>query len=167
MESWELLEETPWSMDTDISCIEEEVWINTNDQRELNENFNWVMQITPEPCPDISTIVLPNIEFEEIFEKENLPLETVLSHPGKELLGFNLTKYEFLELLNWELIAGNIGNKYCNKIFEIEEHLRRSLFLGTLEFQDYFKIQTGKIKKSPEAILSLMPPGISTGRKQL
>ncbi|MBW0520535.1 hypothetical protein O181_060250 [Austropuccinia psidii MF-1] len=93
MESWELLDEDPLSLSTDISWIEEEEsWININDQQELNESFNWVMQITPEPCSDISTMVLPNIELEDIFKKEKSPSKTVTHHTWKELPGFNLKK---------------------------------------------------------------------------
>ncbi|MBW0560266.1 hypothetical protein O181_099981 [Austropuccinia psidii MF-1] len=69
-----------------------------------------LMNTYGEPCPDISTIFLTYIKFEDIFEKEKLPTETVNPHPWKELPGFNLTKYEFLELLTWDGIEGNLGN---------------------------------------------------------
>ncbi|MBW0546642.1 hypothetical protein O181_086357 [Austropuccinia psidii MF-1] len=94
MESWPLLEENSWSLDTQTICIEErEVWANYINPQELIENPDWFLKIKPEPCPDISTIVLPYIEFENIFEKEKSSSETVISHPWKELPGFNLTKY--------------------------------------------------------------------------
>ncbi|MBW0503299.1 hypothetical protein O181_043014 [Austropuccinia psidii MF-1] len=96
-------------METEISWIEEkEVWANYNNPQEANENPDGFLKIIPEPFPDISTIALPYIEFENIFEKENSPSETVKSHPWKELPGFNLTKYEFLELLTWDGIEGNL-----------------------------------------------------------
>ncbi|MBW0509043.1 hypothetical protein O181_048758 [Austropuccinia psidii MF-1] len=126
MESWPLLEENPWSLDTDVSWLEEkEVWANYINPQELIENPDWFLKIKPEPCPDISTLVLPYIQFEDIFEKENSPSENVISHPWKELPGFNLTKYEFLELLTWDEIDGNLGNQYWNEIFHMEEHLRK------------------------------------------
>ncbi|MBW0577181.1 hypothetical protein O181_116896 [Austropuccinia psidii MF-1] len=103
MEKWPLLEENPWSLDTDISWLEEkEVWTNYNNAQEESEYPEWFLQTKPEPCPDISTLILPYIDFEDIFEKEHAPLETLISHPWKELPGFNLTKYEFLELLTWD-----------------------------------------------------------------
>ncbi|MBW0512339.1 hypothetical protein O181_052054 [Austropuccinia psidii MF-1] len=98
------------------------------------------------PCPDISTIILPYIEFEDIFETENSPSETVISHPWKELPGFNLTKYEFLELLTWDGVDGNLGNPYWNEIFQMEEYLRKSLFWRTWECQDWFRLQDVKIE---------------------
>ncbi|MBW0525796.1 hypothetical protein O181_065511 [Austropuccinia psidii MF-1] len=142
MESWPLLEENPWSLDTDISWIEaKEVWANYINPQELIENPDWFLKIKPEPCPDISTIVLPYIEFEDIFEKENLPSETVISHPWKKLPGFNLTEYEFLELLTWDGIDGNLGNQYWNEILHLDEHLRKSLFWRTWKCQDWFNLQ--------------------------
>ncbi|MBW0594239.1 hypothetical protein O181_133954 [Austropuccinia psidii MF-1] len=119
MESWPLLEENPWSMDTDISWVEEkEFWDNCNSPQELNENPDCFLKIKPESCPDISTIILPYIEFEVIFQKD-------ICHPWKELPGFNLTKYEFLELLTWDGIDGNLGNPYWNEIFNMDEHFRK------------------------------------------
>ncbi|MBW0590168.1 hypothetical protein O181_129883 [Austropuccinia psidii MF-1] len=100
----------------------------------------------PEPCPDISTIVLPYIEFEDIFEKENPPSEIVIPHPWKELPGFNLTKYEFLDLLTWDGVEGNLGNTYWNEIFYMDEHLRKSLFWRTWEWQDFFNLHNFQIK---------------------
>ncbi|MBW0592436.1 hypothetical protein O181_132151 [Austropuccinia psidii MF-1] len=92
MESWPLLEENPWSMDKDISWIEEkEFWDNYINPQEIDENPDWFLKIKPEPCPHISTIVLPYIEFEDILGRENSPSETVICHPWKELPGFNLT----------------------------------------------------------------------------
>ncbi|MBW0562066.1 hypothetical protein O181_101781 [Austropuccinia psidii MF-1] len=118
MESWPLLEENPWTFDTHISWIEEkEVWSNYSNPKEASKYCEWFLQTKPEPCPDISTIVLPYIEFEDIFEKENSPSETVISHPWKELPEFNLTKYEFLELLAWDGIEGNLGNQYWKEIY--------------------------------------------------
>ncbi|MBW0504660.1 hypothetical protein O181_044375 [Austropuccinia psidii MF-1] len=82
MESRPLLEGNPWSLDTDISWIEEkEVWANHTNPQETNEYPEWFLQIKPDPCPGITEIVLPYIDFEEIFEKENSPLETFLRHP--------------------------------------------------------------------------------------
>ncbi|MBW0554389.1 hypothetical protein O181_094104 [Austropuccinia psidii MF-1] len=147
MKSWPLPEENPWSMDTDISWIEEkEVCTNYINPQELIENPDWFLQIKQEPCPDISTIVLPYIEFEDIFEKENSPSETVIPHPWEELPGFNLTRYEFLELLTWDGIDGNPGNPYWNEIFHMDEHLRKSLFWRTWECQDWFNLQDFEIK---------------------
>ncbi|MBW0576544.1 hypothetical protein O181_116259 [Austropuccinia psidii MF-1] len=72
MESWPLPEENTWSMDTDISWIEEkEVWANYINQQEIDENPDWFFKVKPEPCPDIFTIILPYIEFEDIFEQKN------------------------------------------------------------------------------------------------
>ncbi|MBW0572538.1 hypothetical protein O181_112253 [Austropuccinia psidii MF-1] len=82
MESWPSLEEGPWSMDKDISFIEEkEVWATYINPQEIDENTDRFLNIKPEPCPDISTIVLPYIKFEDIFGKENSPSETLISHP--------------------------------------------------------------------------------------
>ncbi|MBW0589485.1 hypothetical protein O181_129200 [Austropuccinia psidii MF-1] len=103
MESWPLPEENPWSIDTGISWIEQkEVWAKYITPQELDENPEWFLQIKPEPCPEKSTIILPYIELVDIFEKEESPPENVTSHPWKELPGFNLTKYAFLELLTWD-----------------------------------------------------------------
>ncbi|MBW0552725.1 hypothetical protein O181_092440 [Austropuccinia psidii MF-1] len=147
MESWPFLEESPWSLDTHTSWIEEkEVWANYNNPQEAIEYPEWFLQTKPEPCPDISTIPLPYIEFEDIFEKEKLPSENVIPHPWKELPGFNLTKYEFLKLLTWDEIEGNLGNQYWNEIFHIDEHLRKSLFWRTWEFQDFFNLHHFQIK---------------------
>ncbi|MBW0570573.1 hypothetical protein O181_110288 [Austropuccinia psidii MF-1] len=147
MESWPLLDENPWSLDTDNSCIEEkEVWANYINPQELDENSDWFLQIKPEHCPNISTIVLPYIEFEDIFGKENSLSETVIPHPCKELPAFNLTKYEFLELLTWDGIDGNLGNPYWNEIFPMDENLRKSLFWRTWECQDWFNLQDFVIK---------------------
>ncbi|MBW0591442.1 hypothetical protein O181_131157 [Austropuccinia psidii MF-1] len=147
MQSWPLLEENPWSLDTDISWIEEkEVWVNYNNPQEAIEYPEWFPQTKPETCPDISTIILPYIEFEEICEKEESPLETVISHPGKELPGFNLTKYKFLELITWDGIDGNLGNNYWNEIFPMDENLRKSLFWRTWQCQDWFNLQDFEIK---------------------
>ncbi|MBW0559054.1 hypothetical protein O181_098769 [Austropuccinia psidii MF-1] len=108
-------------MDTDTSWIEEkEAWANYINPQELSENPDWFLKIKPEPCPDISTIVLPYIKFVDIFEKEKSPLETVIPNPWKELPGFNLTKYDFLELLTWDGIDGNLGNQYWNENFEMD-----------------------------------------------
>ncbi|MBW0510795.1 hypothetical protein O181_050510 [Austropuccinia psidii MF-1] len=147
MESWPLLEENPWSMDTDISWVEEkEVWTNYNNAQEESEYPEWFLQTKPETCPDISTIILPYIEFEDIFQKEKSPSELVIPHPWKELPGFNLTKYEFLDLLTWDGVEGNLGNNYWNEIFNMEEHLRKSLFWRTWECQDWFNLQDFQIK---------------------
>ncbi|MBW0591347.1 hypothetical protein O181_131062 [Austropuccinia psidii MF-1] len=154
MESLPLLEENAWSLDTDISWQEEkEFWANYINPQELIENPDWFWKIKPETCPDICTIVLPYIEFEDIFEKEESPLETVFSHLGKELPEFNLTKYEFLELLTWDGIDGNLGNPYWNEIFPMDENLRKELFWRTRECQDWlnlqdFEIKNGKISKT-------------------
>ncbi|MBW0584511.1 hypothetical protein O181_124226 [Austropuccinia psidii MF-1] len=135
MESWTLLDENPWSLDTDNSWIEEkEVWANYINPQELNENPDWFLKTKSEPCPDISTIVLPYIEFEDIFEKDETPSEIVIPFSWKELPGFNLTKYEFLELLTWDGINGNLGNPCWNEIFEMDEHLRKSLFWKPWEY---------------------------------
>ncbi|MBW0573997.1 hypothetical protein O181_113712 [Austropuccinia psidii MF-1] len=126
MESWPLLEENPWSLNTDVSWLEEkEAWANYINPQEIEENPDWFLKIKPEPCPDIFNIVLPYIEFEDIFGKENSPSEIVISHPWKELPGFNLTKFEFLELLTWDGIERNLGNPYWNEIFQMDEHLRK------------------------------------------
>ncbi|MBW0587978.1 hypothetical protein O181_127693 [Austropuccinia psidii MF-1] len=105
-----------------------------------------VLTKKPETCPDISTIILPYIEFEDIFEKENSPSENLISHPCEELPGFNLTKYEFLELLTWDGIEGNLGNSYWNEIFDMDENLRKSLFWRPWECQDWFNLQDFQIK---------------------
>ncbi|MBW0592813.1 hypothetical protein O181_132528 [Austropuccinia psidii MF-1] len=153
MESWQLLEENPWSLDTDISWVEEkEFWANYNNPQEASEYPEWFLQTKPETCPDISTIILPYIELEYIFEKEKSPLENVIPHPWKELPGFNLTKYEFLDLLTWDGTDGNLGNPYWNEIFHMDEHLRKSLFWRTWKCEDWlnlqdFEIQNGKISK--------------------
>ncbi|MBW0510930.1 hypothetical protein O181_050645 [Austropuccinia psidii MF-1] len=147
MEIWPLPEENPWSMEKDISWIEEkEFWANYINPQEIDENPDWFLKIEPEPCPDISTIVLSYIEFEDIFEKEESPSETVISHPLEELPGFNLTKYEFLELLTWDGIDGNLGNQYWNETFHMDEHLRKSLFWRTWECQEWFNLQDFEIK---------------------
>ncbi|MBW0592349.1 hypothetical protein O181_132064 [Austropuccinia psidii MF-1] len=156
MESWPLLEEDPWSLDTDISWLEaKEVWANYINPQELDENPDWFLKIKPEPCPDISTILLPYIEFEDIFEKEKSPSENVIPNPWKELPGFNLTKYEFLELLTWDGIEGNLKNQYWNEIFHMDKDIRKSLFWRTWESQDWFnlqdfEIQNGTISKISE-----------------
>ncbi|MBW0587701.1 hypothetical protein O181_127416 [Austropuccinia psidii MF-1] len=149
MESWQLLEENTWSMDKEIGWIEEkEVWANYINPKEIDENPDWFLKRKPEPCPDISTIVLPYIEFEDIFEKEESPLETVISHPWKELPGFNLTKYEFLELLTRDGIDENLGNQYWNDIFPMDENHRKSLFWKTWECQDFFNLYHFQIKNA-------------------
>ncbi|MBW0523632.1 hypothetical protein O181_063347 [Austropuccinia psidii MF-1] len=155
MESWPLLEENPWTLDTDISWIEEkEVWANYNNPQEASEYPEWFLQTKLEPCPDISTIILPYIEFEDIFEKDNSPSEIFISHPWKELPGFNLTKYEFLDLLTWDGVEGNLGNNYWNEIFNMDENLRKSLFWRTWECQDWFNLQYLKIKTGSISKLS-------------
>ncbi|MBW0547648.1 hypothetical protein O181_087363 [Austropuccinia psidii MF-1] len=147
MESGPLLAANPWSMDTDISWLEEkEVWANYINPQELIENPDWFLKIKPEPYPDISTIVPPYIEFEDILKKEKPPSETIIPHPWKELPGFNLTKYEFLDLLTWDGVEGNLGNNYWNEIFYMDEHLRKSLFWRTWECQDWFNLQNFGIK---------------------
>ncbi|MBW0587135.1 hypothetical protein O181_126850 [Austropuccinia psidii MF-1] len=147
METWPLPEENPWSMEKDISWIEEkEAWANSNNTQEEIEYPEWFLQTETEPCPDISTIILPYIEFEDIFEKEKSPLETVISHPWKDLPGFNLTKYEFLELLTWDGIDGSLGSPYWNEIFPMDENLRKSLSWRTWEFQDWSNLQNFGIK---------------------
>ncbi|MBW0593870.1 hypothetical protein O181_133585 [Austropuccinia psidii MF-1] len=153
MESWPLPEENTWSFDTNINWLEEkELWANYINQQEIDENPDWFFKIKPEPCPDISTILLPYIEFEDIFEKENSPSEIVISHPWEELPGFNLTKYEFLDLLTWDGVDGNLGNQYWDEIFPMDENLRKSLFWRTWECQNWFNLQdfeieNGKISK--------------------
>ncbi|MBW0484747.1 hypothetical protein O181_024462 [Austropuccinia psidii MF-1] len=157
MESWSLSEEYPWSLDTEIRWIEEkEVWFNYNNPQESNEYPEWFLKINPEPYPDTSTIVLPYIEFEDIFEKEKAPSETLIPYLWKELPGFNLKKYEFLELLTSDGIYGNLENQYWNEIFQMDKNLRNSLFWRTLECQDWFNLQdfaikNGKISKIPGA----------------
>ncbi|MBW0565096.1 hypothetical protein O181_104811 [Austropuccinia psidii MF-1] len=126
MESWPLLEENVGSLDIEISWIvEKEVWDNCNNPKELNAYPEWFLQIKPEPYPDIATIVLPYIEFKDIFEKEKSPSETVIPHSWKGLLVFGFTKYGFLQLLTWDGVEGNLGNQYWNTIFEMDEHLRK------------------------------------------
>ncbi|MBW0520562.1 hypothetical protein O181_060277 [Austropuccinia psidii MF-1] len=130
-----------WSLDTDVSWLEEkEIWTNYINQQEIEENPDWFFKIKPEPCPDISTIILPYIEFEDIFEKEKTLSELVIPHPWKELPGFNLTKYEFLDLLTWDGVDGNLGNPYWN------ENLKKSLFWRTWECQDWLNLQDLQIK---------------------
>ncbi|MBW0593022.1 hypothetical protein O181_132737 [Austropuccinia psidii MF-1] len=85
MQSWPLLVENPWSLDTDISWTEgREVWANYINPQKLDENPDWFLQTIPEPCPGISTIILPYIEFEDISQKEKSISETVICHPWKE-----------------------------------------------------------------------------------
>ncbi|MBW0521102.1 hypothetical protein O181_060817 [Austropuccinia psidii MF-1] len=159
METWPLLEENPWSLDTDISWIEEkEVWSNYNNHQEASEYPEWFLQTKPETCPDISTILLPYIEFEDIFEKEKPLSEIVIPHPWKELSGFNITKYEFLKFLTWDGIEGNLENQYWEEIFHMDEHLRKSLFGRTWECKDWFNLQDfeigdGKIRKISRAYI--------------
>ncbi|MBW0471375.1 hypothetical protein O181_011090 [Austropuccinia psidii MF-1] len=137
----------------DISWIkEEEYWSNHKNSQKSNENPEWFLQIKPESCPEISIIVLPYIEFEDIFEKEKSPSETFIPYPWKELPGSNLTEYEFLELLTWDGIEGNFGNQYWNEIFKMDEKIRKLLFWRTKECQDwfnlhYFEMKNGKIRK--------------------
>ncbi|MBW0592135.1 hypothetical protein O181_131850 [Austropuccinia psidii MF-1] len=134
-------------METEISCIKErQVWDNYNNPQESSEYPGWLLQTKPETCPDTSTIILPYIEFEDIFEKEKEPPENLNPHPWKELPAFNLTQYEFLKLLTWDGIDGNLGNPYWNEIFNMDEHLRKSLFWKTWEFQDWFNLQDFEIK---------------------
>ncbi|MBW0586162.1 hypothetical protein O181_125877 [Austropuccinia psidii MF-1] len=153
MESWPLLEENPWSLDTHTIWIKEkEIWSNYNNPQEASEYPERFLKIKPEPCPDISTIIPPYIEFEDIFEKEKTSSEIVFPHPWKELPGYNLTKFEFLDLLTWDGIDGKLGNPYWNEIFNKYEHLRKSLFWRTWECQDWFNLQdfeinNGKISK--------------------
>ncbi|MBW0559262.1 hypothetical protein O181_098977 [Austropuccinia psidii MF-1] len=134
-------------MHTDISCIvEKEAWANYNNTQESNGNPEWFFQIKPEPFHDISAMVLPYIKFENIFEKEISPSETVIPHSWEELPVLNLTKYESLELLTWDGIEGNLGSQYWN------ENLRKSLFWRTWGCQDWFNLQdfeieNGKISK--------------------
>ncbi|MBW0541734.1 hypothetical protein O181_081449 [Austropuccinia psidii MF-1] len=91
MESWPLLEENPWSLDTDISWTEEkEVRTNYNNTQEASEYPEWFLQTKQEPCPEIFTIILPYIELEDIFKKEKGPSETLIPYPWKELPAFNL-----------------------------------------------------------------------------
>ncbi|MBW0576931.1 hypothetical protein O181_116646 [Austropuccinia psidii MF-1] len=131
MKSLLLLEENTRSLETHTSLIEEkEVWANYNNPQEESEYPGWFLQTKPKPCPDISTIILPYIEFEAIFEKEKTLSGLAIPHPWKELPGFNLTKYEFLELLTWDGIDGNLGNQYWNEIFPMDENLRKSPFFG-------------------------------------
>ncbi|MBW0581722.1 hypothetical protein O181_121437 [Austropuccinia psidii MF-1] len=164
MESWPSFEENPWSMDTNISWIEEkEVWANYNNPQELNENPDWFLKTKPEPCPDISTIVLPYIEFENIFEKEKSPSETIITHTWEELPGFNLTKYELLETL------------------EIHNGMKSFTWINTSE-NHYFggpgnakigstprilELKMGKSARSQEIILLIGAPGTATGKKPL
>ncbi|MBW0560920.1 hypothetical protein O181_100635 [Austropuccinia psidii MF-1] len=148
MESRQLLEENPWSLGKEISWREEkEVWANYNNPQEASEYPEWFLKTKAEPCPDISIIVLPYIELEDIFEKEKSSSETVIPHSWKELPGFGLTRYEFLDLLTWDGIEGNLGSPYWNEIFHMDKNLRKSLFWRTWECQDWFNLQDLKIKK--------------------
>ncbi|MBW0584791.1 hypothetical protein O181_124506 [Austropuccinia psidii MF-1] len=78
--------------------------------------------------------------------------ELVIPHPWKESHGLNLTKYEFLDLLTWDGVEGNLGNQYWNEILPLDENLRESLFWKTWECQDVFnlhnfQIETARISK--------------------
>ncbi|MBW0586397.1 hypothetical protein O181_126112 [Austropuccinia psidii MF-1] len=91
MESWPLLEENPWSLDTEIRWTEErKVWANYINPQELIRNPDWFLKIKPEPSPDISTIILPYIEFEDIFEKEKHHQKFSFPIHGKNYLDSNL-----------------------------------------------------------------------------
>ncbi|MBW0487755.1 hypothetical protein O181_027470 [Austropuccinia psidii MF-1] len=111
MKSLTLPEENTWSMATDISLIEEDFWINQENKQESSKNNDWVFPMKTETCPDISTIVPTHIEFEDILERENAPLEAENPHTLEEFPGTNLSTHEFLELLNWEGTKGNLGKK--------------------------------------------------------
>ncbi|MBW0512584.1 hypothetical protein O181_052299 [Austropuccinia psidii MF-1] len=112
-------------MATDPIWKEEDSWKNYNNPQESNENSEWIFQIKTEPFPDISTIVLPYNEFEDIFEREIAPMDIIKPHPFIELPGFNVSKYGFLELPTWEGIEENLGNIYWKQIPTMDEHLRK------------------------------------------
>ncbi|MBW0575072.1 hypothetical protein O181_114787 [Austropuccinia psidii MF-1] len=79
----------------------QDLWINHNFQGLTNEDQRWSLQIIEYfKIPIIQ--IIPFIEFEDLFGKEDITQETPTEASLRQLPGSNLTKLEFMDILNYD-----------------------------------------------------------------
>ncbi|MBW0516365.1 hypothetical protein O181_056080 [Austropuccinia psidii MF-1] len=95
----------------------------------------WQLQ-TPEEDQDF--IILPYIEFNDIYFEG--PLIIKGGKWLKNLPGYDLSKLDFMELLNEEGIKGNLENQYWEEVFSFDEKTRKALYDGRIWPQEDFNL---------------------------
>ncbi|MBW0590540.1 hypothetical protein O181_130255 [Austropuccinia psidii MF-1] len=123
----------------------QDLWINQNFQGLNNEDQRWGLPIIESfKIPIIQTI--PFIEFEDLFGNEDITQETPTEASLIQLPGSNLSKLEFMDILNYDGIKGNINNDYWNEIFYMDSDIRSSLYWGKIQAQRWFCLEEYQIK---------------------
>ncbi|MBW0589449.1 hypothetical protein O181_129164 [Austropuccinia psidii MF-1] len=93
----------------------QDLWISQNFQGLNNERQIWGLPIIESfKRPIIQTI--PFIKFEDLFGNEDITQGTPTEACSSQLPGSNLSKLEFMDILNYDGIKGNLNNDYWNEI---------------------------------------------------
>ncbi|MBW0576080.1 hypothetical protein O181_115795 [Austropuccinia psidii MF-1] len=123
----------------------QDLWINYNFQGLNNEDQRWGLPIIEYfKIPIIQSI--PFIEFEDLFGNEDITQETPKEAYLSQLPGSNLSKLEFMDILNYDGIKGNLNNDYWNEIFYMDSDIRSSLYWGTIQAQRWFCLEEYQIE---------------------
>ncbi|MBW0586779.1 hypothetical protein O181_126494 [Austropuccinia psidii MF-1] len=112
--------------ESEINEENQDFWINSNFQVFNNED-----QILGLPLIEKFEIpsyhIIPFIEYEDIFANEELP-QGQMKDKWDQLPGSRLTRLEFIDILTYDGIMGNLANDYWNKKFYMEQDTRKSLY---------------------------------------
>ncbi|MBW0544257.1 hypothetical protein O181_083972 [Austropuccinia psidii MF-1] len=89
---------------------------------------------------------IPFIVFEDLFEKEDITQETPTEAFLSQLPGENLSKLEFMDIINYDGIKGNLNNDYWNDISYMDSDIRSSLYWGKIKAQRWFCLEEYQIE---------------------
>ncbi|MBW0562267.1 hypothetical protein O181_101982 [Austropuccinia psidii MF-1] len=129
----------------------EEGWTHVNSKTVeiIKEIIYWAKPFVEEG-EDLFVMWIPYLEFEELFNFPETLQKIQKSKEWKELPGLPLSRLEFLELLTYDGIKGNLGNIYWEEDTLTDAKWRREIYFGNLEasrglFLDLLDIPEGRI----------------------
>ncbi|MBW0547333.1 hypothetical protein O181_087048 [Austropuccinia psidii MF-1] len=112
----------------------QDLWINHHFQGLNNEDQRWGLPIIEYFKIQIIQIIR-FIELEDLFGNGDITKENPTEASLSQLPGSNLSKLEFIDILNYDGIKGNLNNDYWNKIFYMDSDIRSSLYWGKIQAQ--------------------------------
>ncbi|MBW0531803.1 hypothetical protein O181_071518 [Austropuccinia psidii MF-1] len=123
----------------------QDLCINHNFQGLHNEGQRWGLPIIE--YFKISIIqIIPFIEFEDLLGNEDITQETPTEASLRQLPGSNFSKLEFMDILNYDAIEGNLNNDYWNEISYMDSDIRSSLYWGKIQAWRWFCLQEYQIE---------------------
>ncbi|MBW0514636.1 hypothetical protein O181_054351 [Austropuccinia psidii MF-1] len=129
----------------------EEEWTDLNCKTVGNtEEVNYWGKPFVEEGEDLFQIWIPYLEFEKFFNFPELHQQIIESKDWQELPGFSLSRLEFLELLTYDGIKGNLVNTHWEEDTLTDSEWRRKIYFGDVEasrglFLDLLDIPEGRI----------------------